>query len=114
MKIKVNVKFTETFLLFLDSREDNLEEFVPAQLEAMVIFHQQNAWLTYRKIDRSSNWFSVTWKFLVAELNALGTQHDQDYWIAVWDHQVALARIVLGFGDELNQNQLKILKLISE
>lgn len=81
----------------------------------MIGFLRQNAWITYRKIDRQSCWFSVTWKLLIHQLNALGPQHDVNYWIGVWDQQVIQARVAASFGDvQLTQDQEKILKLILE
>lgn len=78
----------------------------------MVVFHQQNPWLTYRKINRRSHWFSNTWKLLTHELNGLGPQHHQLYWMQFWIHQVTRAKITASLDQELDENQKKILDLI--
>lgn len=78
----------------------------------MIEFHQRNAWLTYPKIDRRSHWFSYTWKLLAKDLNASGPQHDEFYWMEVWNHQVINAKIASSFGDDLTENQMAILQLI--
>lgn len=80
----------------------------------MITFHQQNPWLTYRKINRESHWFSATWRLLVHELNALGPQHAQAFRMQVWHRQIIEARTASAFGLTLNHNQSKILNLIFE
>lgn len=94
-------------------KEINME-FVPIQIKTMIEFHRRNAWLTYRKIDRRSYWFSYTWKLLTNDLNNLGPQHDEIYWMQVWDQLVVDARIASSFGDDLTENQAAILQLIFE
>lgn len=104
--------FKKKYLLHLDFREGQLDNFIPAQIKAMVAFHQQNPWLIHRKINRRSNWFCITWRLLVHDLNSLGPQNNQDYWIRVWENQIIQAKVTAAFGRELNETQVFILNLI--